>query len=250
MATRGYHVIAAGRSEERTTAVVDLIAKDGGSAEYLQLDLASLSSSRAAAQAFERSQRPLDVLINNAGVGGVSGLTEDGFELHFGVNHLGHFMLTHHLRRTFRPGTRIVVVSSEAHRHARDIDYERVRRKNSILKIWSDYAVSKLANIAFARKLAELQPDWCTYALHPGVVDTNIFPALVKPLFIRNGLTPEQGALTSVWCATSPEVVNHSGSYYSHMAPRDPSQTALNDTLADELWERSEQWCRVSPLDK
>ncbi|MGH3650961.1 MAG: SDR family NAD(P)-dependent oxidoreductase, partial [Acidimicrobiia bacterium] len=124
MARNGFHVLAAGRSEERTMAVVDEITSAGGSGEFLHLDLASLESCRHAAGRFEGSSRTIDVLINNAGVGGERGLTADGFEIQFGVNHLGHFMLTHHLRRTFRPGSRIVVVSSEAHRRAEGIDWE------------------------------------------------------------------------------------------------------------------------------
>lgn len=247
MGRRGYHVVAAGRSEERTAPVLARVKEEGGSAEFLHLDLASLDSARDAARAFEEKGRPLDILINNAGVGGVKGKTADGFEHHFGVNHLGHFMLTHHLRRTFRPGTRIVVVSSEVHRRADGIDFDRVRRKTKSIGGWTEYGVSKLANILFARRLAQLQPDWRTYSLHPGVVDTNIFPSGSRVLF-RNRLTPEQGAVTSVWCATSPEVADQSGLYYSRQAVREPSAAAQDDDLADELWRRSEQWCSVAPL--
>lgn len=245
LGTRGYHVVAAGRSEERTVAVVDEIVADGGSGEYLYLDLASLESVRQAAVRFERADRTLDVLVNNAGVGGVRGLTEDGFEIHFGVNHLGHFMLTHHLREAFRPGSRIVVVSSEVHRRADGIDFERVQSRTGQLARLADYGVSKLANILFARRLAQLQPDWNTYSLHPGVVDTNIFPAFAG-VFFRNRITPSEGAATSVWCATSDEVADESGLYYSRMKEREPSDVARDDELARQLWERSERWCGIT----
>lgn len=246
LASHGFHVVAAGRSEERIIPVVESINASGGSAEFLLLDLASLESSRSAAQEFERSGRKLDVLVNNAGVGGVRGLSSDGFEIHFGVNHLGHFMLTHHLRRTLRPGSRIVVVSSEVHRRANGIDFERIRKKSRSVGGFAEYGVSKLANILFARRLAQLQPEWNTYSLHPGVVDTNIFPAMVG-IFFRNRLTPEEGARTSVWCATSEDVVNESGLYYSRQQVWEPSLPAQDDDLARELWTRSERLCGLAP---
>ncbi|HEX6286420.1 MAG TPA: SDR family NAD(P)-dependent oxidoreductase, partial [Acidimicrobiia bacterium] len=202
LARLGYHVVAAGRSEERTVPVVEQIVSEGGSAEFLNMDLASLESAREAASRFARSGRTLDVLVNNAGVGGTRGTTNDGFEIHFGVNHLGHFMLTRHLEPSFRQGSRIVVVSSEVHRRADGIDWERVQKKSRSIAGFTEYGISKLANILFARRLAQLHPEWNSYSLHPGTVNTDIFPALVRPFF-RNRLTPEQGAETSVWCATA-----------------------------------------------
>lgn len=245
MGRRGYHVVAAGRSEERIMAVVDRIVASGGAAEYLHLDLASLASAREAAHRFVSSGRVLDVLIDNAGVGGIRGTTEDGFEIHFGVNHLGHFMLTHHLRPAFRAGTRVVVVSSEVHRRADGIPFDRLRRKTRTPGGLPEYGVSKLANILFARHLASTDPDLRSYALHPGVVRTNIFPALAAPFF-RGKITPEEGAEPSVWCATAPELADQSGGYYSRMRPREPSSTAQDADLAAELWERSAAWCGIA----
>jgi retinol dehydrogenase-12 len=245
LAARGYHVVAAGRSEKRTMPVVDGIIADGGSAEFLHIDLASLDSARNAARVFASTGRVLDVLVNNAGVGGGRGVTDDGFEIHFGVNHLGHFMLTHHLRPTFRRGTRIVVVGSEAHRSAGGIDFDAMQRKTRSLVGWKEYGVSKLANILFVRELAKRQPDFHVYAVHPGMTNTGIFPGFVKPFF-RNLKTPEEGADTVVWCATSDEVANQSGLYYSRRRTREPSEVALDDELSAELWRRSEQWCGVA----
>jgi NAD(P)-dependent dehydrogenase (short-subunit alcohol dehydrogenase family) len=246
MGRRGYHVVAAGRSPELTMEVVDQINEGGGSAEFLHLDLASLDSCRRAATAFVESGRRLDILINNAGVGGVRGLTEDGFEIHFGVNHLGHFLLTHLLGPTFRPGSRIVVVSSEMHRHADGIDFDLMRRKTRSVGGWSEYGTSKLANILFARHMATLQPSWHTYSLHPGVADTNIFPKVAKPFF-RNRKPAHEAARTSVWCATSDEVAGQTGLYYSRMSVAEPSPAAQDDGLASELWDRSVSWCGLGP---
>lgn len=245
MGRMGWYVVAAGRSEQLCTEVVDLIHADGGSAEYLHLDLASLTSPITAAETFLESGRPLDVLIDNAGVGGIRGLTEDGFEIAFGINHLGHHMLTRHLEPAFGPGTRIVVVSSEVHRRADAIDFDAVREKTGLLGGLHEYAVSKLANILFARHLARLHPEWRTYSLHPGVADTNIFPPIAKPFF-RNKRPAHEAARTSVWCATSDEVADQTGLYYSNMATREPSEAALDDDLAAELWRRSEEWCGIA----
>jgi NAD(P)-dependent dehydrogenase (short-subunit alcohol dehydrogenase family) len=222
--------------------VVAAIIAEGGHAEFLSLDLSSLESAKTAGTRFTESGRTLDILVNNAGVGGRSGLTADGFEIHFGVNHLGHFMLTQHLRRAFTPGTRIVVVSSEVHRRADGIDFDRLRKRGRSIGGLAEYGVSKLANILFARQLARIQTGRHTYALHPGVVDTDIFPSYAKFLF-RGKVTPEVGARTSIWCATSEDVAGETGLYYSKMKRWDPSSVAQNDDLAEELWHQSEVWC-------
>jgi NAD(P)-dependent dehydrogenase (short-subunit alcohol dehydrogenase family) len=244
---KGFHVVAAGRSEKRVAPLIDLIREEGGSAEFLHLDLASLESARDAAHMFAATGRELDVLVNNAGVGATKGITADGFELQFGVNHLGHFMLTHHLGRIFRPGTRIVVVTSSAHFRVDGIDFDKLQRRTRSLYGLDEYAVSKLANILFVRELAHRRPDWNAYAVHPGLTSTNIIPWYVRPFMRRRLLTPKQGAETVIWCASSDEVVEDSGLYYSHKTARPPSMTAQDDDLARELWERSEQWCGVAP---
>lgn len=237
----GYAVIGAGRSELRTQPVIDEIVSSGGAAEFLQMDLASLASVHEAAERLRDRDRPIDVLVANAGVGGVRGVTSDGFEIHFGVNHLGHFALVGGVIPALADQARVVVVSSEAHRRAETIDYDRLRSPSGWLGVFHAYGVSKLANILFARSLAERAPHLKTYAVHPGVVDTNIFPTFVKP-FVRNRRTPEQGAETSIWCATSPDLADETGRYYAYKKERRPSDPALDDRLAAELWLRSEEW--------
>ena len=247
LAERGYHVVAAGRSEQRIAPVVAEIKDSGGSAEFLHLDLATLDSAKAAAVAFEKTGRTLDVLVNNAGIGvNRRGLTKDGFEVHFGINHLGHFMLTHHLQRTFRPGTRIVQVASSVHDRAEGIDFDRVQRKSSVGGL-REYAVSKLANVLFVREMARREPDWRLYAVHPGLVNTKLIPGIVRVFYRSQMLTPSQGADTPLWCATSDDVADESGNYYAKRKARTPSPVALDDDLAAELWRRSELWCGVAP---
>ena len=239
----GYHVVAAGRSAERTMPVVDLIEDAGGSAEFLHLDLASLASAAKAAEEFAASGRTLDLLVNNAGVGGKRGTTADGFEIHFGVNHLGHHMLTRGLLPALVSGARLVQVSSAAHFNAAGIDFTDVTRRTKSLLGWSEYGVSKLANVLFVRELARRNPELAAYAVHPGTVDTGIFPWFIKPLIRHRLLSPDQGAETVLWCATSQDAESGSGLYFRRKEPVPPSDAALDDALAAELWERSEKWC-------
>ena len=153
-----------------------------------------------------RPDEPLHVLVNNAGVGGQRGLTADGFELHFGVNHLGHFALTQLLlpRLTASgPGARIVNVSSDAHYNAPGIDFAAVRRPTATFTGMREYSVSKLCNVLFTQELgaAGRRDGVHSYALHPGVVASDIWrrvPRLARRFITRRMLTIEQGAVTSV----------------------------------------------------
>ncbi len=243
LARAGFHVIAAGRSPERMSRAVDSIIAAGGSAEPLLLDLASLESVRSAARSFTESGRVLDVLVNNAGIGIGRGQTRDGFEIHFGVNHLGHFLLTRQLSPCFVRGTRIIQMASSVHERARGIDFDRVRGGTRSLSGIDEYAQSKLANILYARELASRNPNWNTYAVHPGLVDTALIPRWSKPLLRNRLLRPEDGGDTPIWCATSPDVAGQSGLYYARRRVVEPSSAARDNSLARELWERSERWC-------
>jgi retinol dehydrogenase-12 len=249
LARDGGRVFITSRSPAAGEAAVTRIAAESGSADVrlLHLDLASLSSVRASAAAFLALDEPLHVLINNAGVGGQRGLTADGFELHFGVNHLGHFALTHLLLERLAgsgPGTRIVNVSSDAHYGAAGIDFEAVRRRTATFTGHREYAVSKLCNVLFTRELARRAGDVHAYALHPGVVASDIWrrvPSLARPFLTRRMLTTEQGAVTSVHCATSPAVAADNGLFYDKCAAREPSRVATRE-LAELLWKHSADW--------
>jgi retinol dehydrogenase 12 len=245
----GGRVYIACRSAAAGAAAVERIKAESGSAEVwlLPLDLASLDSVRACAAAFLDTGEPLHVLVNNAGVGGVRGITADGFELHFGVNHLGHFALTQLLLPRLSssgPGARIVNVSSEAHYQAPGIDFTAVRRRTPSFTGMREYAVSKLCNVLFTEELARRQSDVHSYALHPGVVASDIWrrvPRLARPFITRRMLTVEQGAVTSVYCATSAEVAQDSGLYYDKSAAR-PASNVATPELAALLWKHSADW--------
>lgn len=243
----GHHVVAAGRSRERIQPVIDAIEKDGGSAQFLELDLASFASVRVAASELIETNKPLDVLVNNAGVWRVKGKTADGFESHFGINHLGHFLLTQLLRPTFHPGTRIVNVSSAVHRRVHGIDFDSVTELTRSRSGVDEYGASKLANILFTSEMARRDPQWNTYAVHPGFVDTNIYPRSMRPFVKLRLISAEAGAATSIWCATDESLADESGGYYRELTRVPPSDAAQDADLAAELWERSEVWCGLAP---
>jgi retinol dehydrogenase 12 len=252
LAARGGRVHLAARSAEKGQAAVGAIRAATGSdqVEFLHLDLAELDSVRAAAQTFLARGEPLHVLINNAGVAGRRGLTKDGFELIFGVNHLGHFAFTSALLENLTAsGARIVNVASGAHFEAPGIDFDRLRRPARTAAATREYAVSKLCNVVFTQELARrLDGTGVTaYALHPGVVASDIWrriPWPVRPLLTRRMLSVDEGAQTSLYCATAPEVAHVSGRYYEKSAERDPSPVATPE-LGERLWEHSEDWVRA-----
>jgi retinol dehydrogenase 12 len=251
LAGRGGRVYLACRSGEKGAAAVAAITAATGSAEvrFLPLDLADLASVAECARAFLALGEPLHVLINNAGVGGTPGRTKDGFELVFGVNHLGHFALTMGLLDCLTASrARIVNVASDAHYQAKGIDFDGLRRRTRGITGMREYAVSKLCNVLFSQELARRLDGTgaVSYALHPGVVASDIWrrvPGPVRPLVTRRMLTVEQGARTSLYCATAPEAALRSGAYYEDCAEREPSRVATRD-LGEQLWQHSEAWTR------
>jgi len=257
LAGRGARVFLAARSEERTAPVVEGIrARHGeGAAEFLPLDLASLASVRAAAERFLARDEPLHLLINNAGLAGARGTTADGFEMTFGVNHLGHFLLTLLLLERVQASApaRIVNVSSRSHYQAKGIPFARLQEPTATVSGMREYAVSKLANVLFTRGLARRLEGTgvTTYALHPGVVATDIWRRLPGPLgwlAKRFMISPEQGAETTLHCATSPAAGAESGLYYDRSRVREPSALADDEALADELWAKSLEWTGAPDL--
>jgi retinol dehydrogenase 12 len=253
LAGQGWRVFVACRSERKgAAAVASIKATTGNDAVFLlMLDLANLASVRDCAKSFLEPYEPLHVLINNAGVAGRRGLTKQGFELMFGVNHLGHFLLTQLLleRLVSSAPARVVTVSSDAHYNARGIDWDALRRPARGITGLDEYAVSKLCNVLFSQELARRTEGTGvhSYALHPGVVASDIWrrvPWPVRPLVTRRMLSVDQGAQTSLYCATSDSVAADSGLFYDKCALREASSVATPE-LGRALWERSEAWATV-----
>ncbi|HEX8795635.1 MAG TPA: SDR family oxidoreductase [Polyangiaceae bacterium] len=248
LAKQGAHVILACRSAERTKPVLDDIAKQGGSAEFLPLDLADLASVRACADAFLARGEPLAVLVNNAGLAGAHGTTRDGFEIAFGTNHLGPYLFTRLLLPALEksPEARIVNVSSEGHYRARGIDWEAARKPTATRTAFPEYCISKLANVLFTRELAKRLPATVrTYSLHPGAVASDVWrevPWGLRHLMKLFMISNEEGAKTTLFCATSDALRDKTGLYYEACAEKKASKLALDDALARELWDRSAAW--------
>lgn len=248
----GGKLVLASRSEERTLPVLEALRARGAEAEFLPLDLGDLGSVRACAERFLASGQPLDVLINNAGLAGASGQTRDGFEITIGTNHLGPFLLTEWLLPKLQeaPQGRVVNVASRAHVRVRGIRWEDVTGSaRSALDRGRLYGVSKLMNVLHARQLAERLKGSrvTTYALHPGVVASDLWRhmpwpigPLIRPFMIGN----EEGAETTVRCATDPALAGESGRYYDRAGEARPSKVAQDPALAQELYERSLAWVR------
>jgi NAD(P)-dependent dehydrogenase (short-subunit alcohol dehydrogenase family) len=251
LAKQGARVILATRSEAKTAPVVEAIRASGGTAEWLALDLADFASVRAAAERLLARDEAIPLVIANAGFAGLRGLTKDGFELTFGTNHLGHYLFVRLLlpaieRAPLPGGARIVIVSSKAHYDAKPIDWQAQREPTKAVTGLPEYAVSKLSNVLFAKELARRVPSHVhTYALHPGVVASDAWRSVpwgVRHLIKLFMITNEEGARTTLYCATSDEVASHTGRYYDTSREKKPSKLALDDALARTLWEKSAEW--------
>ncbi|KAM7062385.1 retinol dehydrogenase 14-like [Acridotheres tristis] len=240
------------RAAREIRAEVGERADDAGELVVRELDLASLRSVRAFCHRVLQEESRLDVLINNAGIFQCPYMkTEDGFEMQFGVNHLGHFLLTNLLLGLLKNSapSRIVVVSSKLYKYG-EINFEDLNSEISYNKSFC-YSRSKLANILFARELARrLEGTGVTVnSLHPGIVRTNLgrhvnIPLLAKPLFNLVSWaffkTPLEGAQTSIYLASSPDVEGVSGKYFGDCKEEELLPKAMDDLVARKLWDISE----------
>ncbi len=219
-----------------------------------QLDLGDLAQVRTSAQEFLDSSEPLDLLVNNAGLAGSQGVTHDGFEIHFGTNHLGPYLLTRLLlsRLQAQAASRIVLVASRGHYRSKGLIWGNLQQPTKTKAGFNEYCDSKLANVLTAKTLSErLKGTGVTvYSLHPGVVASEIWRRVPQPfrwVMLRFMITVEQGAQTSLYCATSPQLASESGLYYDKCKAVKPSRLARDATLAQELWQRSAQWVGLEP---
>ncbi|MEJ7604117.1 MAG: SDR family oxidoreductase [Kofleriaceae bacterium] len=256
LARQGAHVILACRSKDKTLAVIEDIkrATSNSKVEFVPLDLGDLASVRACAESILARKIPIHGLINNAGLGGQRGQTKDGFELQFGTNHLGHYLFTRMLLERIKESgeARIVNVSSKSHYAAKGIDWTTLQSPTRTVTAMKEYAVSKLSNVLFTKELARRLEgtNVSTYAVHPGVVATEIWKRVPGPfrwLMKKFMITPEKGAEASLRCATAPELAKQTGLYYDVGGKETrPSRLADDAELAKTLWARSAEWTGLS----
>lgn len=250
LARKGWRVFLACRSEERTRPVLAQInAAHPGAAEFLPLDLADLDSVRDCAERFLATGLPLPLLVCNAGLAGARGTTKQGFETTFGVCHVGHFLLTELLLPRIKASApaRIVVVASRAHKRIPGLDFATLRRPTASRTGFPEYCAAKLANVLYASELSRrLEGSGVTvYSLHPGVVATEVWrsaPKLLQRVAKLFMLSEEEGAATTLHCATSPDAARESGLYYVKSRPFTPSPAGRDAALARRLWDETERW--------
>lgn len=226
---------------------------------YLPLDLSSFKSISSAAHQVTSESERLDILMNNAGIMAVpKGETEEGYEIQFGTNHMGHALLTKILIPTLQAtaeeqgaDVRIINLTSEGHNFARAAGALLDKKQLDASGAWGRYGYSKLANILFARELAKHYPNITAVAVHPGVIATDLYLPNAQNNFIMNiGLkiagslrgTVATGALNQLWAATAKKEDIINGSYYTPIgAQAGGSSLARNMKLADDLWEYTEK---------
>ncbi|RHZ70144.1 hypothetical protein Glove_275g107 [Diversispora epigaea] len=262
LARKNAHVFLACRNKTKSEKAIDEIKQVTGNdkVEYLPLDLSSLKSVQEAAELFLDRKLPLHILVNNAGIMCTPfTLTEDGIQDQFGTNHIGHFLFTIKLLPTIEASapSRIINLSSMAHGLVPKcgIDFENINNPNAYSPL-SRYSQSKLANILFSLELNKRLADKEVYvnSVHPGLVRTELFRNLkdsmgflAKPINIMVGLfmTPaEEGAIASLYCATSPEIIEKSlrGKYFLPGCKLSkPGKSGIDEILALKLWEYSEE---------
>ncbi len=282
MASRGAHVVLAGRDQGKLDAAIATIMNEvsGAQLETILCDLGSLDAVRACGMQANARWDRIDLLINNAGVMACPfGHTADGFEMQFGTNHLGHFALTGHLMPLVRKGhdQRIVNLSSRGH-HIAPVDFEDPHFKNRDYDKWQSYGQSKTANVLFTVGLEQRFADDGIHAIavHPGGIQTNLGRHMseddmkwmrerMRKSAEKSGESGEsgsdgfktipQGAATQCWAATADELEGRGGLYCEdcHVAEVDDENFtggvrsyAVDPDNAERLWAMSEEMTGVS----
>lgn len=253
LARRGGKIYIACRDINKSKDALEEIKETSKSSQafLLKLDLASMASIREFSRKFHQMESKLHILINNAGVMACpKGLTEDGFEMQMGVNHLGHFLLNDlmfDLLKASAP-SRIVIVSSSGHKLS-DINKNDFMNEKSYNKV-AVYAQSKLANILYARELSKrISGSGVTVnSCHPGIVPTELgrhIDTWLRPIY-RKVLKPyyktiNEGAQTQIRLAVDPELETVTGKYFRDCEEAQPSEPARDDSTAAWLWSKSVQ---------
>jgi hypothetical protein len=282
----GARVLVHGRNEEAGAKTVEMVAEAGGEASFHAADFADLDEVRALAEEVREATDELSVLANNAGLT-VTEFEESaqGYELHFAVNHLAAYLLTHDLVDHLADEARVVTTSSLAHRNG-SIDFDSLTSEGSTgemsvsgrsdmtlvskltkamglarvsgLSGFSAYSDSKLANVLFTRELAERLPEGqAANCFHPGVIPGSGFARGIpfplsmgwEAIELVPGVTDsvEDGGRALAYLAASPALEGVIGQYFDQQRQRRPSRSARDAETADRLWEVSAEFAGVDP---
>jgi len=244
LASRGAHIIAAARSEEKAAAALASLGVDG---TPLACDLSDLGSVRSAVQSVQDSGRALDGIMANAGIMALPSLQQrSGIELQLFTNHVGHFALVTGLIEQLTETGRVVVLSSGAHHYSREsgLELDNLSGERDYHP-WRMYGRSKLANIMFASALARrfAGSGRTANSLPPGVIQTNLGRHVpdAEAMYSRMTLkTTEQGAATQCYVAVNPDTADISGRYFADCQLKSTASVALDEEQGEALWAQTE----------
>ncbi|CAL8297487.1 retinol dehydrogenase 14 [Gadus morhua] len=254
LAIRGARVIIAGRDTDKSEKAVREIKFKSRSlnVSHMELDLANLRSVREFCKSFLQREKRLDILVNNAAMPSVLDWTDDGFSMCFGVNHLGHFLLTNTLLPRLKEcaPSRVVTLTCSNYKYQK-LDFQDL---NYNLLPFFTYCRSKLANIYFTQELARMgeAKGVTAYAVHPGFVQSGwtchysfLFRMLMQVIMWMFFVPCEMGAQTVVHCAVSDAAAKHSGGYFVDCRPAGLRPFAKDSGVARKLWEASERLVKL-----
>ena len=244
---QGARVLFTGRNTTAADELVGAIRAEIGDAqiEFVAADYASLKSVKSLSEVIRQRLKTIDILVNNAGLNtSKATLSEDGIETTFAVNHLAPFLLTNLLLKNIADGGRIVNVASKMHSW-RSMNFDDIELKKNWGAITA-YSQSKLANVMFTYSLARmLEPRKITVnCLHPGVIASDItreMPGFVRFVVKLVLKTPEQGAETSLYLASSPDVAGITGKYFDDKKAIPSSKESYDTAKQEQLWKLSEK---------
>lgn len=250
LAEQGARIVFTARDSARAQATMAKLRKAGSGADHAMhiADLSTLAEMKRVGAELAREPQ-IDVLVNNAGAMFNKRLeTADGLEMTFALNHMAYFVITKLLLPKLKQGARIVTTASNAHRGAK-LDFNDLQSRKGYAG-FAVYSKSKLCNILFNRELARriAGTGVTANALHPGFVATRFgdnSPGIMRTVFKvakpLGAISPEEGAKTIIYLATSPSVAGTSGEYFYECEITTPTAEARNDADARRLWEISEQ---------
>ncbi len=249
LAEQGARIVFTARDKARADDTMAALRRANPNADHAvhMADLSTLAEMKRVGSILAQEPQ-IDVLVNNAGaLFNKRQETADGLEMTFALNHMGYFVITNILLPRLKPGARIVTVASNAHRGAK-LKFDDLQSTRGYIG-FPVYSKSKLANLLFNRELARRAPQGVTAnALHPGFVATRfgdnsggLMRTVLKVAKPIGAISPEEGARTIIYLASSPEVAGVTGEYFFECKPTTPTAEARNDADARRLWEMSEE---------